>query len=633
MALVFKIEHVKDKGSYSYPTNNYYVWIGADDGYEFNDDIKAGYMGTDGYPHSVKLELNGAKTVATGTLTNCSEDATITISGTFAKEPTELQGVTFVIGKNETIVTDNGTTFDTETKKITIRVHIADGYKMTSAQLKASPESGGVTTYTVSGINNNTGDYEKFVNVALKLGTTATFLPEVEVSPVKPQPQEATVTNNIAGTTETHETDDTYLKITVTGNTKGKAYNFFNAKATYQSNDFGEQEETAEIDATTPSDKKAVFNILLSELDVTHPVVLTGSYEKAVTINTRLTNCHTDSPKPFPEQMRLSDTLQVTLKPDIGYKMKLAQYSATVSGIPQRAVAFSTLTDTGATTDITGLAEGTESVTIVGQGEPTETPTTAKYGSINAYKVTLQNLEDFSKKRFFHAVEDSEQGETYEAIDLANFVNRLKRLFIEVGDGLDDTIKCGNYNTDISVKTPEKDVVTVDMGTATIPAHNADLTDYESEIKVFAPFYGFIDVPNDFAGKTISMQYVINVITGGGCVKLATDNIVFAVEQVEPNTDIIYRTLTQTEKVETAGSDNYTDLYLQGLEPYIYCKWYNRATDNPRNKTFVRGKIGSFTGFNTFSDITPISKENMTVNEQETILDTLQRGVYVEASE
>lgn len=631
MALVFNIEHVKDKGSYSYPTNNYYVWIGADAGYEFNDDIKAGYMGTDGYPHSVKLELNGAKTVATGRLTNCSEDATITISGTFAKEPTELEGITFVIGKNATIVTDNGTTFNTATKKMTIRVHVADGYKMTSAQLKATPESGSETTYPITSVDNNTGDFEQYINVALKLGTTATFLPEVEGSPVRPQ--EVTVTNNIAGTTETHEKTLTYLKITVTGNAKGKAYNFYDAKATYQSVDYGEQEETAEIDVSTPNDKKAVFNILLSELDDTRPVVLTGSYEKAVMIVTRLTNCHTDSPKPFPEQMRLSDTLEVTLKPDVGYKMKLAQYFTTVSGNPQRAVAFSTLTDTGATTRITGFAERTESVTIVGQGEPTETPTTAKYGSINAYKVTLQNLEDFSKKRFFRAVVSEDGTETYEAIDLANFVNRLKRLFVVVGDGLDDTIKCGNYNTEIAVKTPEKDVVTVDMGTATIPAHNEDLTDYESEIKVFAPFYGFIDVPNDFAGKTISMQYVINVITGGGCVKLATDDIVFAVEQVEPNTDIIYRTLTQTEKVETAGSDNYTDLYLQGLEPYIYCKWYNKAADNPRNKTFVRGKIGSFTGFNTFSDITPISKENMTVNEQETIMDALQRGVYIEASE
>ena len=67
-----------------------------------------------------------------------------------------------------------------------------------------------------------------------------------------------------------------------------------------------------------------------------------------------------------------------------------------------------------------------------------------------------------------------------------------------------------------------------------------------------------------------------------------------------------------------------------GLEPYIILKWYESKNANGRNNDFKRGVISSFTGFNSFTDITPISAQNMLANEQQMIYNALQTGVYIE---
>ena len=79
-----------------------------------------------------------------------------------------------------------------------------------------------------------------------------------------------------------------------------------------------------------------------------------------------------------------------------------------------------------------------------------------------------------------------------------------------------DVIRCGNYNTGVSCRQPATDKITLDFGAAVVPAHNEDNTDYESEIQIFLPFAGFVNLNNAYAGKTIALQYVINVVTGNG---------------------------------------------------------------------------------------------------------------------
>ena len=192
--------------------------------------------------------------------------------------------------------------------------------------------------------------------------------------------------------------------------------------------------------------------------------------------------------------------------------------------------------------------------------------------------------------------------------------------------GKDDVIKCADYDTKISVHQPKDNKITLDFGAVTITDHNKDNTDYESNIQLFVPFKGLVSIPNEYIGKEIHLYIDINVITGNGLYRLTCDDIQFQTGECTPSIDVLYRTSDYNQ----IGGDTWNENLYMGLEPYIILKWYESKNNNGRNNDFKQGVISSFTGFNSFTDITPISTQNMLANEQQMIYNILQTGVYIE---
>ena len=151
------------------------------------------------------------------------------------------------------------------------------------------------------------------------------------------------------------------------------------------------------------------------------------------------------------------------------------------------------------------------------------TPQIEKYGTINVYKVTETDLKEFAKQRFFK-LENTAQS-YFQMIDLGNFVHSVKRLYCNVGETTPETLKCGNYDTAINVQTPLNDTITLNCGAVTIPHKNNNVTDFNSEIKLFLPFYGFYSLPSDYVGKTIAVQYVVNIITTNTIIKISDNKM------------------------------------------------------------------------------------------------------------
>ena len=65
-----------------------------------------------------------------------------------------------------------------------------------------------------------------------------------------------------------------------------------------------------------------------------------------------------------------------------------------------------------------------------------------------------------------------------------------------------------------------------------------------------------------------------------------------------------------------------------GLEPYIYCKWYE-GVNTGRNNDIHTCVISDLTGFNVFDDVTPIHTPEMLTEEQGLIYRALSDGVYI----
>ena len=388
------------------------------------------------------------------------------------------------------------------------------------------------------------------------------------------------------------------------------------------------------FDKITEDGKKAIFNNYFN--DGLHNVQITATaYESGVTpgkqipIITKLTNCTANAD--LPNEVKVGQTLKVTLTANENTKFDTTKstphFSYTNENLDPVEKKFTISEDNLTATGEIVMGDW-DLFTIEGEAYPVAV-VGGKYGAVNVYLVTNDNLNEFSTKRFFKVTgTDPETGAViYDNVDLGDYVNKIVRIYTQIKASSTDVIRCGNYNTSIKCYQPETDKITLDFGDITIPNHNKNNVDFESVVQLFLPFLGFVSLPTDYIGKTINLQYVINVLTGNASALISCEGVVFQVEETEPKTNVLY--LSQNTESKTIGADDWNERLFYGIEPYVLLKWFNSVGEGLNNDR-KSGNIGSFTGFSRFDDVEPISAENMLIEEQKQIYDLLCGGVYVE---
>lgn len=615
MAVIVNIPNAHDDDSQWNEIGGYWeINVRTNTGYLFAGNVTAAYTDTGGTPKSVVLDMNGAKVWAFGELYDADGDTEITITGNTRSE-NDLEVINNIPNTTATGV-KNGMWSGS------VNVTANEGFKITAAQVEFMDMFGSDTqdlTISPDGktANWSNDDFQTNSGVTLTGERASEGIPELNV------------TNNITGrgVTEQHTFDGETATFTVMGNYIPNRVRFFDLKASY-TNKAGTATKTPFVVQDLEYRQQATLTV--TDIDPTKPVTLTGSYDFVVQVSTDLSNCTAN--EDLPQYVKDGETVNVTLTANDGTEFDTEQstprfYYRDASGNHKKqdlTISSDKKTATGSIqvntdwNDFTVIGS-TYPVTVVGE----------QHGAINVYLVTLDELAEFSDKRFFKetGTDPITGASIYENIDLGAYVNRIHRVYTNIGASSTDVIRCGNYNTGVSCHQPAQDKITLDFGTAVVPAHNDDNTDYESEIQIFLPFAGFVNLNTDYAGKTIGLQYVINVVTGNGVALLSCDGVVFQVEETEPSSEIIY--LSPSTQVKTVGGDNWNEMLYYGLEPYIYCKWYESAS-NGRNNDRQTGILGDFRGFNVFDDVTPIHTAEMLTEEQEMIYAALSDGVYIE---
>ena len=617
MAVTNKVPNSTDNSAWQGESGEgdyWYLQLNANTGYKFDGDITAAYTDTSGTPKTLVLTPRGSRNLEVWAYVYDTDANTAFVITGNTRLDNELE-VTNEIPNTAATGVKNGRWSGS------VNVTANEGFKITSAKIAFTdgygyPASEDITISedgkTASWSND---DFETDSGVTLTGTTSSEGTPEI------------TVVNNITNTLqETHTYDGDVATITVESQHYQK-YRFIDPKATYQSTD-GEQ-KTVDMEVEVLSDY-SLAKVTITDLDPTQPVTLTGKFTKVISIETNLSNCYADPP--LPEFLQYGETLNVTLKANENTAFDTEQstphfFYYNEHGYPTSkdlTVSEDKQTATGSIV----IQDGWDDLSVIAQAYPVAV-VGQQYGAINVYLVTLDELAEFSKKRFFKqtGTDPSTGAPIYENIDLGAYVNKIRRVYTNIGASSTDVIRCGNYNTGVSCHQPAQDKITLDFGTAVVPAHNEDNTDYESEIQIFLPFAGFVNLNTDYAGKTIALQYVINVVTGNGVALLSCNGVVFQVEETEPSSEIIY--LSPSTQVKTVGGDDWNEMLYYGLEPYIYCKWYESAS-NGRNNDRQTGEIGDFRGFNIFDDVTPIHTAEMLTEEQEMIYTALSDGVYIE---
>ena len=236
------------------------------------------------------------------------------------------------------------------------------------------------------------------------------------------------------------------------------------------------------------------------------------------------------------------------------------------------------------------------------------------YGSINVYELTNDNLKAFAEQRFSKTAED-----------LGKYVTNLFRIFCPVGETIDAVITTGDVNTGIHAKTPKSDVIVLDFGEVTIPFHNNDLTDYNSNIQMFLPFVGFVNIDTNYIGKPINLTYEVNVITGEAVVKLSTDTIIFSVYDCNVSNALIYK----TSDYDIVGDTGFSSRFMYGLKPFVKVVWRQSMNEYVNNDDCERTVIGSITGFARITECYEINTSQMTSDEKQMIENQLKYGIYI----
>jgi hypothetical protein len=558
--------------------------------------LKAAYQTADGDYIQKAFTING--NVATLENVYCNPGANIALSDEFVSSSTPTTLLTYDTTSLKGDVTINDKQGEDENHFIITVTGNGDG---TFKNLVASYQNWDSywVTDTPFTVNGNVGTLTVYCSSGDEITITGEFLSGAK---------ELQITNNITNTTAKAVASETNYTVTVEGDAQG----MFDGTPTIT---YGG--ETYEM---TVTDQTATIIVPIA----TESVIINGTYllGEYIAINYGLTNCEIVGDKPVKVKTGQSYTFNFKANTNAKLTEIQAHFTNELGVVVLKKGTISEDKQTGIVTF--ELTTGATNLTVYADADVVQPPTIKNYGAINVYSVTLENLDEFSKKRFFKPTGENDTGTTYTEVNLGEYVNRIKRIFANVPVSGDDVLKCGNYNTGIKVKTPESDVILLDFGNVELTGTNGNNEDYNSTVQMFIPCRGVVSIDNNYIGKTINLTIKVNVITGDSVALISCDGVTFQIESFSLSRDVIYRSGTNLNVV---GGEEWNEQILYGLEPYVLIT-ENLTVNVPINNTQENVTIGDVTGFAQFENV-DLNTVNLLVNEYNEIVSQLENGVYL----
>ena len=600
-----------NQGWLSAPIAHYTDTNGVEKTFTFSDF----YTNTSGWHVYANAEIGNVDTTKTITLTGVFGDMSQTIT----------------VNKSETHATFTGVPQTVYAQSVLdLTATAANGYEFTTAPTLNYTDSNNVAqsvNFTVAA-NKLTAT----LNIDLSTLDIANDTINLTAAATEKVYQQITVT-----TTETNCSvsglpsnvyENTVLNLTATAAndyefTTAPTFNYTDSNNVAQSVNF----------TVAANGKTATLNLNLTTLNFgTTTATITATAAAVVyptiTVNVSETNAAVSG---VPSPTYINSVLNLTATANTGYEFETAPqlnyvdqngtYQVFNFTVAQNKLT-ATLTLDLSTLDLTNVSSLNVSATAAAV-----VPQIEKYGTINVYNVTTNNLKDFALQRFFK-MENGAQ--TYfENIDLGNFVHSVKRFYCSIGTTTPEVLKCGNYNTQIAVQTPLNDTVSLNCGSVAIPHKSNDITDFDSDIKIFIPFFGFYSLPVDYVGKTITLTYTVNLVTANAVAFLSLDGNIFDCLECNISSDVVYK--TNTENFNNTPDFNMN--VLKGLTPYVLLKYYVSENKKIYNNSCLRGVLSSYVGYLQITELTNFADNNITETEKTMLLNELENGVIILATE
>lgn len=242
---------------------------------------------------------------------------------------------------------------------------------------------------------------------------------------------------------------------------------------------------------------------------------------------------------------------------------------------------------------------------------------TDKYGIINVYHVTIDNLSDFADQRF---TSDT-------SVDYGNYVLALFKLYCNITDSDTSLLQVGHYTTDITVGVPSTNVVTSDCGTITLTAYNNTSVDYISDIKLILPCYGIYNLDTRYIGMSLGVTYYTSIVTGSTSIIITANSHVIEVLDADMRQDIVYVTSNYPH-----GNLQQTSKSTFGFNTCAVITYYtdtNKSIDLPAQMHITKLSTLTSGAYVQLSNISNIDNTYLTSQEVDDLINLLQSGFYI----
>ena len=598
--------------------SNTVITLTCDDGFTFDGvpTVTYGADPEDPFAESTTDNMHVSGNIATFSLATASYGGSATLNGN-TKE---------VIPEPQNNIT--GATYTTEedpfTEATTVTITCNDGLVFdgvpTVTYVNTSGQQTTVST-TVNGENTvATAEISDLRYIVSLDGHTKT-------KPVAPT--EPTVTNNVPDSTESHTVDGHSVTVNLSS-TKV----MLNVSCAYVATDGSSKNVPVTVNVVVDEVKdqnnvSSNASVTLPDVDFNSPVVISGESKQAMRIDYNLSGCSTVTQ---PTYCFVGEPLTITLNADSGNvfdepdKCKITGYSTfSPLYIVPMTISEDKLTATGTITPTVGSADRDDWYIIVeGVANPQSTPT-KKYGFINAYVLNEKNLEDFATARFVQYTGDV--GSTKEdpiSYDLGDYINRVKRFFFQVDKGSSSKLMCGNFMVDTTVYNLASDSKVLSFGSVEIPNVTQSTADYDTELNLFVPFIGLESLPVDLIGSTVSLELRVNLLGGGGVYVMTCDDRIVWTKEVEPCSDVLFR--TQKQQIQVIGGSKFDSTYLMGLTPYIVLQKKTITSTGVETASSRLTKVKDVSGFTKMVNVKFADTTNMLTDDVNTIINILRNG-------
>ena len=598
--------------------SNTVITLTCDDGFTFDGVPTVTYGGDpdDPFAESTTENMTVSGNVATFSLATDSYGGSATLSGRTKEVIPEPQN------------NISGATYTTEedpfSESTTVTITCNDGLVFDGVPTVTYVNTSGQQTTVSTTVNETntvaTAEISDLRYIVSLDGQTKT-------KPVAPT--EPTVTNNVPDSTESHTVDGHSVTVNLSSSKV-----MLNVSCAYVATDGSSKNVpvTVNVVVNEVADQNNVSSnasVTLPDVDFNSPVVISGESKQAMRIDYNLSGC---TPVAQPTYCFVGEPLTITLNADSGNqfdepdKCKLTGYStfAPVYVVPM-TISEDKLTATGTITPTVGSADRDDWYIIVdGVAHPQSTPT-KKYGFINAYVLNEKNLEDFATARFVQYTGDV--GSTKEdpiSYDLGDYINRVKRFFFQVDKGSSSKLMCGNFMVDTTVYNLASDSKVLSFGSVEIPNITQSTADYDTELNLFVPFIGLESLPVDLIGSTVSLELRVNLLGGGGVYVMTCDDRIVWTKEVEPCSDVLFR--TQKQQIQVIGGSKFDSTYLMGLTPYIVLQKKTITSTGVETASSRLTKVKDVSGFTKMVNVKFADTTNMLTDDVNTIINILRNG-------